>query len=77
MKPKAGTIALAAILLGMLGFVVWALIVLWRRDPGVQITMHGWIALGIAGLGTLALGGGLMWLAFYSANKGYDDIDER
>jgi hypothetical protein len=21
------------------------------------------------------LGGGLMWLAFYSANKGWDDID--
>jgi hypothetical protein len=39
------------------------------------MSVHGYIALGLAGGVTLLLGGGLMWLAFYSANKGWDDIN--
>ena len=47
----------------------------WKLSGPVQMSIHGYIALGLAGGVTLLLGGGLMWLAFYSANKGWDDID--
>ena len=40
------------------------------------MSVHGWVAMGIAGLFTALLTGGLMWLAFYSARKGFDD-DQR
>lgn len=39
------------------------------------IGLHGWIAMAIGLLGVAAVGGGLMWLAFYSARAGWDDID--
>lgn len=37
------------------------------------ISMHGWIALGLGTVLSLALGFGLMWLSFYSSRHGYDD----
>lgn len=37
------------------------------------MSVHGWIALGIGTFFSLAVGGGLMALVFYSARKGYDD----
>ena len=44
----------------------------WKITGPSKMTIHGYIALGI----TLVLGGGLagglMWLAFYSDRKGWD-----
>ncbi len=40
---------------------------------GENITMHGWIALGLGTGLSILVGGGLMALSFYSAHKGYDD----
>jgi protein-S-isoprenylcysteine O-methyltransferase Ste14 len=44
----------------------------WKITGPSKMTIHGYIALGIA----LVLGGGLaaglMWLAFYSDRKGWD-----
>jgi hypothetical protein len=37
------------------------------------MSVHGWIALSLGAFLSLALGGGLMALVFYSARKGYDD----
>ena len=37
------------------------------------MSIHGGIALGLGTFLSLALGGGLMALTFYSARKGYDD----
>jgi hypothetical protein len=37
------------------------------------MSMHGWIALGLGTVLSLALGAGLMALVFHSAHKGYDD----
>jgi F0F1-type ATP synthase assembly protein I len=37
------------------------------------MSIHGWVALGLGTFLSLALGGGLMALTFYSARKGYDD----
>ena len=38
-----------------------------------SMSIHGWIALGLGTFLSLAVGGGLMALTFYSARKGYDD----
>ena len=44
----------------------------------VTISRHGILALILGGIGTLALGGGLMFLVFYSNRHGYDDaVDDR
>ena len=37
------------------------------------MSIHGWVALGLGTFLSLALGGWLMALTFYSARKGYDD----
>jgi len=37
------------------------------------MTLHGWIALALGVVISIALGVGLMALTFYSARRGYDD----
>jgi hypothetical protein len=37
------------------------------------MSIHGWMALGLCTVLSLAIGGGLMALVFHSAHKGYDD----
>ena len=51
----------------------------WTLDGAdVTISPHGILALILGGVGTLALGGGLMFLVFYSNRRGYDDaVDDR
>jgi hypothetical protein len=51
---------------------VWAVQV-WGGMGGVEMSIHGWIALGLGVLFTLGIGGGLMALAFFSSKRGYDD----
>ncbi len=58
---------------GALAFVLWSLKSAWRLGGGAHLGVHGWVALGLAFVLTGALGGGLMWLAFYSSRKGWDD----
>jgi hypothetical protein len=72
---KLGTIALTAALVAMLGLAVWGFFAAWKLSGGAPISVNGYVALGLAGGVTLLLGGGLMWLAFYSSRKGWDDID--
>lgn len=38
-----------------------------------KISVHGWIAMTIGVVFSLAIGCGLMWLSFYSAKQGFDD----
>ena len=68
-RGGAYALAAAAAVVCLAAFGVWVL----GRDSG--ITLHGWIALAVALVGTSVVGGGLMWLAFYSARAGWDDID--
>lgn len=44
-------------------------------DIEAQISWHGWLAMGLGVVLTAVLGGGLMYLLFYSARHGHDDID--
>jgi hypothetical protein len=66
MKAFLLTIALG----GILAVVTFGVLTNW--DPS-YMSVHGWIALGLGTFLSLALGGGLMALVFYSARKGYDD----
>lgn len=66
-------ILLVTALGGLLAFAVWGLATVWRLTGDTHVSVHGYIAMGIAAVFTLLLGGGLMWLAFYSARRGYDD----
>ena len=65
-------VALLVGLAAFLAFVVWTFFKAWALAGPTQMTMHGWIAMGLAALFVLALGGGLMWLAFYSERQGCD-----
>jgi hypothetical protein len=55
---------------GMLAMVMFGVLTNWDAS---YMSIHGWIALGLGTFLSLAVGGGLMALVFYSARKGYDD----
>ncbi len=61
----AGLVAVAALL--ALGVYTW------QSLGEVEMDATGYIALVLGVLGTVALGGGLMALLFYSHRHGYDD----
>ena len=71
---KAVTVALVVLGLGVLaGWVGWAF---WSTRDAGSWTGGSWVLAAIIVGGVLftgALAGGLMWLAFYSSRKGYDD----
>jgi hypothetical protein len=46
---------------------------LWRAIGGGELTVHGWIALSLGILGSVALAWALMALAFKSDREGWDD----
>jgi hypothetical protein len=66
-------VAFALALAGALVYFVSA----WSSVGGAQVSLVGWLAICGGALVTLAVGGGLMALVFYSARRGYDDIDRR
>ena len=51
----------------------WGLAALWRGIGGEELNLHGWIALSLGVLGTVALAWVLMGLAFKSDREGWDD----
>ena len=52
-------------------------IYLWWSLSDVAISLHGLIALTLGCVISLALGGGLMFLVFYSNRRGHDDEHHR
>ncbi|MEI9964161.1 MAG: hypothetical protein WDM92_05105 [Caulobacteraceae bacterium] len=68
-----GLVVLAVVLLGFLAFVVWSFFRLWALAGNAPMSAAGYGAMALAAVLTLGVGGGLMWLAFYSSRKGYDD----
>ncbi len=60
---------------GILAVVMFGALTGWDASA---MSIHGWVALALGTLFSLAVGGGLMALVFYSSRKGYDeraDID--
>lgn len=55
---------------GLLAAVMFGVLTDWDASA---MSIHGWIALSLGTLLSLAVGGGLMALLFYSARRGYDD----
>src|SRR3546814_8968125 len=70
------TAALVAFLVALLVGTLLAGIYLWWSLSDVEISIHGLIAMTLGCLVTLALGGGLMFLVFYSNRQGHDDRSE-
>jgi hypothetical protein len=70
---NALVILLSALGVAVVAFLVWGL---WATRGAGSWTGGSWVLAAIIVGGVLftgALAGGLMWLAFYSARKGYDD----
>lgn len=65
------------ILITVLGSIVIAALVwavsTWTTTGDGAVSIHAYLALGLGALGTVALGGGLMALVFFSSRHGYDD----
>jgi hypothetical protein len=72
-RPSIGLVALYAVMAGLVMVAGWGAVASWRLAGDTRMSVHGYIAMGIAFVFTGVLAGGLIWLAFYSARKGYDD----
>ena len=64
------TVLLTVTLGGLLAVVMFGVLTEWDSSA---MSIHGWIALTLGTLLSLAVGGGLMALVFHSARRGYDD----
>jgi hypothetical protein len=60
-------------LFGLLAAAVWFAAAAWVRFGG-DIPLYGWLAIAAGVVFSLAIGGGLMALVFYSNRHGYDDL---
>ncbi len=74
-KPKS--LRPLGLLVGTLGTILAIAIVLavdlWTGTGDVGMSVHGYIAMAVGAVATLALGGGLRTLVFFSSRHGYDD----
>ena len=68
-RPGVGALVLIVALAGMVVFAGWGAWVSWRLAGDAPMSIHGWIAMAIAGVGVAVLTGGFIWLAFYSGPK--------
>ena len=71
------TAALVSLLAVILVATLLAGIYLWWSLGDVDISIHGLIAMTLGCLASLALGGGLMFLVFYSNRRGHDEQQQR
>jgi hypothetical protein len=70
-QVKKGYVILGAALLVA---AIFALIVpMWVATAGIGMPAAGWGAVILMVIFCFAVGGGLMFLIFYSARKGYDE----
>ena len=71
---KKALFVVAALAL-ILGAAVYSTSHMWMSigNDGPGMNANGMTALILGGIGTLALGGGLMALVFYSSRRGYDE----
>ncbi len=77
MKISRSSIAVSLVSLGLgalLLFSIWGSIVAWRMAGDVKMSVHGYIAMALAAVFTLLFTGGFLWLAYFSARRGFDDV---
>jgi hypothetical protein len=70
---RLGRAALAAALLGILALSAWYASRAWTSVDGPPLPTQGYVAMILGVIFSLALGGGLMALVFYSSRYGYDE----
>lgn len=71
----AGTVGSLAVLLGLLVLAAVFLVVGWGTPDGprgTEMSVNGYLAMALGTLITMVLGGGLMFLMFYSHRHGRD-----
>jgi hypothetical protein len=64
-------------LFGILALAIWFAGSAWSHFAGSAIPLYGYVAIAGGVIFSLALGGGLMALVFYSNSHGYDDKANR
>lgn len=71
MKSRANIAIIVLSLAGLAGlfWLTW----LVAADAGVSLGLHGWIAIGLGSVISLAVSGVLFGLSFHSARSGHDD----
>jgi hypothetical protein len=74
MNAMARIIVVGAFGIALAGAIIY-FITAWSSVGSAEISAAGWAAIFGGALVTLAVGGGLMALVFYSARRGYDEID--
>jgi hypothetical protein len=62
-------VVLVPLLLATAGVSFWA----WDQLGSTEMDPQGYAALVMGAVATLVIGGGLMWLVFYSSRHGYDE----
>jgi len=55
----------------------FAAVYAWVSFGDVQMSIHGFLAMGLGVFFSLVLGAGLMFLVFYSSRHGHDDDPKR
>ncbi|MEI9994697.1 MAG: hypothetical protein WDM91_08895 [Rhizomicrobium sp.] len=68
---RGGWLALI-VLLGFLAVSIWYAVYTWTAIGDAHMSAFGWVALVGGSLITIAVGGGLMALVFYSSRHNYD-----
>ena len=74
---RAGEIALIVFFVALLVLAALYSWHVWDAMPDAHVSASGWIALAIGCSLTLVVGGGLMFLVFYSSRHGFDDLDKK
>ena len=64
------------VLLAFLAGAIWVGHYGWESAGGVVMPHWGWLMMGLGVFFTIVVGGGLMFLVFYSSREGYDEVPE-
>ncbi len=68
-----GAVAIAVVLLALLGGALWFAVYGWSSTGGAPIPTAGYVAMALGIVFSLVIGCGLMALVFYSSRHGYDE----
>ncbi len=71
------TSLLITVLGGLLAASIGLSLYVWWQLGDVAISGHGLAAIALGAVASLGLGGGLMFLVFYSSRRGHDEAPQR